>query len=97
MPASVLMNHLGPGGTSDQQAPQAIEALNKTCSNLQSQVEQLQSSLSGVMQFMSAFSSLDVSEMTRSSKNRTRHSSSTSTQETLSFSNQVSTVRGPFQ
>ena len=40
----------------------AIDALNKTCSNLQSQVESLQTSLSGVMQFMSAFSSFDINQ-----------------------------------
>ena len=86
MPANVLMNQLGANSANayEQQTPQALDTLNKTCSNLQNQVEQLQSSLTGVMQFMSAFSSLDVSEMT-GSKNRTRHSSSTSTQETLSF------------
>ena len=33
----------------------AVEALSKTCNSLQSQVEQLQSSLMGVMQFMSNF------------------------------------------
>merc|ERR1712018_1076293 len=38
----------------------AIDALNKTCSSLQAQVEQLQSSLSGVMQFMSAFGSFEI-------------------------------------
>ena len=81
MPANVLTSQLGPN---EQQTPQALDTLNKTCSSLQNQVEQLQSSLTGVMQFMSAFSSLDVSEMA-GNKNRTRHSSSTSTQETLSF------------
>ena len=86
MPANVLMNQLGANSANalEQHTPQALDTLNKTCSNLQNQVEQLQSSLTGVMQFMSAFSSLDVSEMT-GNKNRTRHSSSTSTQETLSF------------
>ena len=86
MPANVLMSQLGASSANslEQQTPQALDTLNKTCSSLQSQVEQLQSSLTGVMQFMSAFSSLDVSEMT-GNKNRTRHSSSTSTQETLSF------------
>ena len=86
MPASVLMNQLEANAvaTHEQQPPQALDTLNKTCSSLQNQVEQLQSSLTGVMQFMSAFSSLEVSEMA-GTKTRTRHSSSTSTQETISF------------
>ena len=85
MPSSVLRAEFEANnfGTNDQ-PPQALDALNKTCSSLQNQVEQLQSSLTGVMQFMSAFSSLEVSEMA-GNKIRTRHSSSTSTQETVSF------------
>ena len=100
MPASVLMGQLvganvvAPNSScnSQQQPPQAIDALNRTCSSLQNQVEQLQSSLTGVMQFMSAFSSLEVSEMTQN-KVRTRHSSSgTSTQETVSYPCQNNSV-----
>ena len=100
MPASMLMGQLdgdnvvAPNSscTSHQQPPQAIDALNRTCSSLQNQVEQLQSSLTGVMQFMSAFSSLEVSEMTQN-KVRTRHSSSgTSTQETVSYPCQNNSV-----
>ena len=98
MPASVMNQQLG------GQNQEAIQALNQTCSNLQCQVEQLQSSLSGVMQFMTAFSSLEVNDDQSkryrdfffrqtarhqtfffSFRSRTRHSSSTSTQETLSF------------
>ena len=47
MPASVLAGQLN--------EVNAVEALSKTCNSLQSQVEQLQSSLVGVMQFMSNF------------------------------------------
>ena len=47
MPASVLSGQL--------EQVQAVEALSKTCNSLQSQVVQLQSSLAGVMHFMSAF------------------------------------------
>ena len=47
MPASVLSGQLN--------EVTAVEALSKTCNSLQSQVEQLQSSLVGVMQFMSNF------------------------------------------
>ena len=47
MPASVLTGQLN--------EVNAVEALSKTCNSLQSQVEQLQSSLVGVMQFMSNF------------------------------------------
>ena len=47
MPASVLAGQLN--------EVTAVEALSKTCNSLQSQVEQLQSSLVGVMQFMSNF------------------------------------------
>lgn len=50
MPASVL------GGQLNE--VHAVEALSKTCNSLQSQVEQLQSSLVGVMQFMSNFQHL---------------------------------------
>ncbi|TRY76503.1 hypothetical protein TCAL_15981, partial [Tigriopus californicus] len=56
---------------------ETIHKLNLTCNGLQTQVEQLQSSLNGVLKFMSAFSS---------NIERTRHSSSTSTtQDTASF------------
>lgn len=56
---------------------ETIHKLNLTCNGLQTQVEQLQSSLNGVLKFMSAFSS---------NMERTRHSSSTSTtQDTASF------------
>ena len=47
MPASVLSGQL--------EQVQAVEALSKTGNSLQSQVVQLQSSLAGVMHFMSAF------------------------------------------
>ena len=47
MPASVLASQLN--------EVNAVEALSKTCNSLQTQVEQLQSSLVGVMQFMSNF------------------------------------------
>ena len=52
MPASVLSGQL--------EQVQAVEALSKTCNNLQSQVEQLQSSLAGVMHFMSAFQQVSL-------------------------------------
>ena len=55
MPAGVMSQQL----TADSSA---IEALNKTCSSLQSQVESLQQSLTGVMQFMSAFSSFELQQ-----------------------------------
>lgn len=48
MPASVLCGQLNTEVT-------AVESLSKTCNSLQNQVEQLQSSLVGVMQFMSNF------------------------------------------
>ena len=56
MPAGVMSQQL----TADSSS--AIEALNKTCSSLQSQVESLQQSLTGVMQFMSAFSSFELQQ-----------------------------------
>lgn len=72
MPASVMSGQLADDNV--------VENLSKTCNNLQNQVEQLQSSLSGVMQFMSAFSSVDVQQQ------RTRNSSTASTADTVSFS-----------
>ena len=47
----------------------AVEALSKTCNSLQSQVEQLQSSLMGVMQFMSNFQDAPGSQRQRHSSN----------------------------
>ena len=38
---------------------EVVDALSRTCNNLQRQIEMLQSSLSGVMSFMSAFTSFD--------------------------------------
>ena len=50
-----------------------MEALSKTCNSLQSQVEQLQSSLMGVMQFMSNFQ-----DHPNAGSGRHRHSSNES-------------------
>ena len=58
MPAGMMSQQLATT-TADSSA---IEALNKTCSSLQSQVESLQQSLTGVMQFMSAFSSFELQQ-----------------------------------
>lgn len=55
----------------------AVKRLNDTCNSLQSQVEQLQSSLTGMMRFMSSISA--NMEHIQQHSNRTRHSSSTST------------------
>jgi len=62
----------GVNGNSD-----AVEALSRTCSSLQHQVEMLQSSLSGVMNFMSNFASYENQQS--ASQQRTRHSSTGST------------------
>ena len=69
-----------PSGSSGSSAdPAVVRRLNDTCNSLQSQVEQLQTSLNGVMKFMTS-----MSESMHQS--RTRHSSSTSTtQDTTSF------------
>ena len=64
MPASVLAGQLN--------EVTAVEALSKTCNSLQTQVEQLQSSLAGVVQFMSNF------QQPQSTPNRNRHSSNES-------------------
>lgn len=73
-------------GRSPQQSniadTEAVKKLNRTCNSLQGQVEQLQNSLNGVMKFMSAFS---AGGQDGSGHDRTRHSSSTSTQDTCSF------------
>ncbi len=56
----------------------ALQKLNETCNSLQAQVEQLQNSLTGVVRFMSSFTTAEGP--------RSRHSSSTSTtQDTASF------------
>ena len=65
MPASVLSGQL--------EQVQAVEALSKTCNSLQSQVVQLQSSLAGVMHFMSAFQQPSATLIEQPS--RGRHSS----------------------
>merc|ERR1719295_1871669 len=74
MPATVMAHQL--------QDNSAIDALNKTCSNLQSQVESLQTSLSGVMQFMSAFSSFDINQEDIPKRTRRNSSSTTTTTST---------------
>ena len=66
MPASVLSGQL--------EQVQAVEALSKTCNSLQSQVVQLQSSLAGVMHFMSAFQQ-PLIEQPSLQASRGRHSS----------------------
>ena len=62
---------------------EVVDALSRTCSNLQRQVEMLQSSLSGVMTFMSAFTSFDSQQQLllqqQLQQQRTRHSSAAST------------------
>ncbi len=60
---------------------EAVEALSRTCTTLQRQVEMLQSSLSGVMHFMSAFTSFDSQQqlLQQQQQQRTRHSSAAST------------------
>jgi len=63
---------------------EAVEALSRTCTTLQRQVEMLQSSLSGVMHFMSAFTSFDsqqqlLQQQQQQQQQRTRHSSAAST------------------
>ena len=78
MPASVLSGQL--------EQVQAVEALSKTCNSLQSQVEQLQSSLAGVMHFMSAFQQ-PVLEQPQPHLQRGRHSSTeASAADSLSYS-----------
>ena len=65
MAADPMAQSMPAGGMSQQltaDSSSAIEALNKTCSSLQSQVESLQQSLTGVMQFMSAFSSFELQQ-----------------------------------
>ena len=66
MPASVLSGQL--------EQVQAVEALSKTCNSLQSQVVQLQSSLAGVMHFMSAFQQPSAT-LIEQQPSRGRHSS----------------------
>ena len=61
----------------------AVQRLGQTCQNLQDQVEQLQSSLNGMMRFMSAMNA--NMELMHQSSLRTRHSSSTSTTQDNSF------------
>ena len=79
MPASVLSGQL--------EQVQAVEALSKTCNSLQSQVEQLQSSLAGVMHFMSAFQQPAVLEQPQPHLQRGRHSSTeASAADSLSYS-----------
>ena len=60
---------------------EAVDALSRTCTTLQRQVEMLQSSLSGVMHFMSAFTSFDSQQqlLQQQQQQRTRHSSAAST------------------
>jgi hypothetical protein len=59
---------------------EVVEALSRTCTTLQRQVEMLQSSLTGVMSFMSAFSSFDCQQQQLlQQQQRTRHSSAAST------------------
>ena len=67
MPASVLSGQL--------EQVQAVEALSKTCNSLQSQVVQLQSSLAGVMHFMSAFQQPPATLIEQQPHSRGRHSS----------------------
>ena len=68
MPASVLSGQL--------EQVQAVEALSKTCNSLQSQVVQLQSSLAGVMHFMSAFQQPLIEQPSlQAVSSRGRHSS----------------------
>lgn len=68
------------GGAVSSENTAAVEKLSLTCNSLQTQVEQLHSSLSGVIRFMSAFNNPNQGD------GRTRHSSSTSTTQDTTFS-----------
>ncbi len=65
-----------------RQSDSAVMKLSETCANLQSQVEQLQSSLTGVVRFMSSFASASDSNL---HLRRDSDSTSTCTQDTASF------------
>jgi hypothetical protein len=81
MPPSLLEASTGTGKPSQPGNGEAVEALSRTCNTLQHQVEMLQSSLSGVMSFMTAFTSFDSQQQLihQQQQQRTRHSSAAST------------------
>ena len=91
MPASVLTGQLN--------EVNAVETLSKTCNSLQTQVEQLQSSLVGVMQFMANFHGQqqqpplimpEVHHQQPPAASRGRHSSNESS--SLSYFHPISTA-----